>query len=139
MAIEFRSIRFARDLAFAACAAAMLTAPVVAQVPDSSIEPSTERRPTTIVGGNQSPVQTFERCVDVQIGGERGLGCLNEKLRREVQRVNPSINFPPLDARSPDVKIGNVNEAAVREQYGSNYGRSVFPYRPTAIFAPPRR
>jgi hypothetical protein len=138
MGIEFRSIRFARNLALAACAAAMLTAPVVAQVPDGRIEPSTERRPT-IVGGNQSAAQTFERCVDVQIGGDRGLGCLNEKLKREVQRVNPSINFPPLDAHSPDVKIGNVNEAAVREQYGSNYGRSAFPYRPTAIFAPPRR
>ncbi|QOG23797.1 hypothetical protein FOM02_28115 [Bradyrhizobium sp. SEMIA] len=58
---------------------------------------------------------------------------MNEKLRREVDKVNPTLNLPPIDARSSDVRVGNANEAAVRQQYGSNYGRSVIPYRPPPI------
>ncbi|PZA13689.1 hypothetical protein DNX69_04445 [Rhodopseudomonas palustris] len=74
------------------------------------------------------------------MGGANALGCLNQKLQREVAKVNPTINLPPLDARSADVRIGNVNEAAVRQQYGANYGQSVVPYRPPApvYFVPGR-
>jgi len=141
MAIASRSIRSARELAILACSAAMLAAPAVAQVPDMSFQPATEpRRATTIVGGNQSPALTFERCVDVQIGGDRGLGCLNERLKREVERTNPAFNLPPIDARSSDIKVGNANEAALRQQYGANYDRSVYPFRPpTPSYALPRR
>ncbi|MBR0838983.1 hypothetical protein JQ607_02140 [Bradyrhizobium liaoningense] len=67
------------------------------------------------------------------MGNESAFGCLNQKLRREVDKVNPSLNLPPVDARSPDVRVGNVNEAAVRQQYGSNYGRSAFPFRPPSV------
>ena len=88
-------------------------------------------RQGTIIGGQ--PGSNFERCLDVQIGNEGAFGCLNQKLRREVDKVNPSLNLPPIDARSPDVRVGNVNEAAVRQQYGSNYGRSAIPYRPPSI------
>ncbi|WP_136624119.1 hypothetical protein [Bradyrhizobium centrolobii] len=93
-------------------------------------KPPAERQ-GTIIGGQ--PTTNIERCVDVQIGNESAFGCLNQKLRREVDKVNPSFNMPPIDARSPDVRVGNVNEAAVRQQYGSNYGRSAIPYRPPSI------
>ncbi|WP_246563538.1 hypothetical protein [Bradyrhizobium liaoningense] len=95
------------------------------------INPPPAERPGTIIGGQ--PAGHLERCVDVQIGNESAFGCLNQKLRREVDKVNPSLNLPPVDARSPDVRVGNVNEAAVRQQYGSNYGRSAFPFRPPSV------
>ncbi|CAL76062.1 conserved hypothetical protein [Bradyrhizobium sp. ORS 278] len=65
---------------------------------------------------------------------------MNESLRREVDRVNPSLNLPPIDARSPDTRVGNANEAAIRLQYGSNYGRSAIPFRPASpSYLAPRR
>ena len=122
-------IKWVRVITLIACVV-LATAPVAAQAPDRGNGP-TERH-ETIIGGGPPPAQKFERCVDVQIGADSALGCLNQKLRREVERTNPSINLPPLDARSPDVRVGNANEAAVRQQYGSNYGRSVIPFRPPA-------
>jgi hypothetical protein len=122
-------IRYARDVVLTACVVFAMTAPVAAQTPGGSTGPSTERR-ETIIGGKPQPAPTLERCVEVEIGNDSALGCLNQRLKREVDRVNPSLNLPPLDARSADVRVGNVNEAAVRQQYGSNYGRSAFPYRP---------
>lgn len=122
-------INCARRAGLVVCAVLGATLQVAAQTPGGSTAPSVERR-ETIIGGRPTAEPTFDRCVDVQIGTERAFGCLNQKLRREVDRVNPSINLPPVDARSPDVRVGNVNEAAVRQQYGSNYGRSVIPFRP---------
>jgi hypothetical protein len=111
--------------------------PAVAQTPGDATAPA--ERQSIIIGGKQPPTSPFERCVEVEIGGENALGCLNQKLRREVDRVNPSLNLPPLDARSSDVRVGNVNEAAVRQQYGSNYGRSAYPFRPPPMnYALPR-
>jgi hypothetical protein len=79
--------------------------------------------------GGEGP--KFERCVDVTIGDEKAFGCMNEKLKGEVDRVNPPIlNIPPIDARSPDLKVGVVNVPAVQQQYGKNFGVSAFPYRP---------
>jgi len=61
-------------------------------------------------------------------------------LQAQVNKVNPSLNLPPVDARSSDVRVGNPNEAAVRQQYGSNYGRSAVPFRPSApTIVPPHR
>ena len=135
----YRPIKCARDITLSACVVFAVAAPVVAQTSGGSTT-SPERRETTIIGGIPSPAPTLERCVDVEIGGDSALGCLNQKLKREVERVNPSINLPPLDARSPDVRVGNVNEAAVRQQYGSNYGRSVYPFRPPVpVYVLPRR
>ncbi|HWM46451.1 MAG TPA: hypothetical protein VNR11_05995 [Xanthobacteraceae bacterium] len=124
-----------RMLAFISTAWIAMTISALAQ--NSALGP---RAPgELVIGGETSPTVSFERCVDVQIGNERSYGCLNERLKREADRANPSFNLPPLDARSPDVKIGNVNEAAVRQQYGPNYGRSAFPYRPPPpVFAPRR-
>jgi hypothetical protein len=126
-----RRIKCTRAFALTMGWALVMAAPVVAQSPGGGAAPSAERR-ETIIGGTPAPAPTFERCVDVEIGGDRALGCLNQRLKREVDRVNPSLNLPPLDARSADVRVGNVNEAAVRQQYGSNYGRSAIPYRPPA-------
>jgi hypothetical protein len=90
--------------------------------------------PSTTDGG------THQTCVDVEIGGEHSFGCLNEKLKRKVDQVNPVMNVPPVDAHSPSTEIGLFNDPALREQYGQNYGKSVMPYRPAApVFTSPHR
>jgi hypothetical protein len=137
MASGFRRIKSVRDVTLTAWLVLLGAAPVVAQAPDRNTSPPERRE--TIIGGNPPSAPTFERCVDVEIGGDNAFGCLNQKLKREVDRTNPSINLPPIDARSPDERVGNVNEAAVRQQYGSNFGRSAFPFRPPApTFVPSR-
>jgi len=60
--------------------------------------------------------------------------CLNESLRRKVDAISPGGIQAPIDARSPDLKVGTVNIPAVRQQYGDNFGRSVVPFRPTMVF-----
>ncbi len=122
-------------IVFASCIG--LAAPVPAEAQTATVSPASPQG--TIIGG-QTSAPSVERCVDVRIGGENAFGCINQQLRREVDRVNPSLNLPPIDARSPDVRVGNANEAAVRQQYGSNYGRSAIPYRPsTPSYVPPHR
>jgi hypothetical protein len=117
----------------------LLVALAVAQEPGGSSVPAAQRRDSVIIGGKPAPAPNLERCIEVEIGNDRALGCLNQQLKREVDRVNPSLNTPPFDARSPDVSVGNVNEAVVRQQYGSNYGRSVYPFRPPPpVFTVPR-
>jgi hypothetical protein len=81
-----------------------------------------------------------ERCVEVEIGGEKAptLDCLNRRLRHQVDRVQPTGNLPPLDASSPAVRVGGFNQAGLREQFGSNFGHSVVPFRPPpTVFANP--
>lgn len=91
-------------------------------------------RPRQAPTPTQAPASAgHERCVDVKIGEEHSLGCLNEKLKRQVDGVNPVLNTPPIDAKSQDLKVGIVNVPAVQQQYGQNFGHSVIPYRP----APP--
>ncbi|MDH6258153.1 hypothetical protein [Bradyrhizobium sp. BR13661] len=121
---------FVRRGGLAICLVAIITTPVTAQAPGPA-NPPAQQREGTIIGGK--PTGTVRRCVDVQIGGDSAFGCLNEQLRREVDKVNPTLNLPPIDARSSDVRVGNANEAAIRQQYGSNYGRSATPFRPPAI------
>lgn len=72
----------------------------------------------------------YERCVDVEIGGSRAYNCLNDRIRRAVDKVAPTATVPPIDARSADVRLGIVNVPAVQQQYGRNFGVSVRPYRP---------
>lgn len=125
------------ETVFLSLALLTMSIPAAAQVPGPGDGQTGAPREVTI--GGQPPASSFQRCVDVEIGGDRGFGCLNQQLKREVERVNPTLNLPPLDARSPDVRVGNVNEAAIRQQYGSNYGRSVIPFRPPpAVFVSPR-
>ncbi|WP_426435367.1 hypothetical protein [Bradyrhizobium genosp. P] len=82
---------------------------------------------------------THQRCVDVTIGHDSSYSCINEKLKREVDRVNPPVaNIPPIDARSSDLKVGVANVPGVQQQYGRNFGVSVYPYRPPApVYLPP--
>jgi hypothetical protein len=58
---------------------------------------------------------------------------LNQQLKRKVDETNPSVNSPPLDARSQDTKIGVINIPGVQQQYGKNFGHSVVPYRPPPL------
>jgi len=74
------------------------------------------------------------RCVDVTIGNDTSFGCINERLKRKVDEVNPVLNVPPIDAKSSDLKVGTVNIPAVQQQFGRNFGHSVVPYRPTMAF-----
>jgi hypothetical protein len=86
------------------------------------------------IGGERPPLTVHQRCVDVEIGGDKSIGCLNERLKRQVDQVNPGpANIPPLDARSQDLKVGVVNTSAVKQQYGKNYGISAYPYRPPPL------
>jgi hypothetical protein len=85
-----------------------------------------------------------QRCVEVEIGGEKAptLDCLNRQLRRQVDRVQPAGNQPPLDASSPAVRVGGFNQAGLREQFGIAFGHSVVPFRPAPgvfISVGPRR
>ncbi|MEW6639086.1 MAG: hypothetical protein AB1586_01180 [Pseudomonadota bacterium] len=78
------------------------------------------------------------RCGNATGGNDRSLGCLNEKLKQQVDKVNPTANIPPLDAKSADPKVGVISIPGVRQQYGPNFGVSVYPYRPpAAVYAPP--
>jgi hypothetical protein len=59
---------------------------------------------------------------------------LNRRLRGEVDRVNPPIaNQPPIDAQSPDIRVGVINIPAIQQQYGQNFGISARPYRPAPL------
>lgn len=88
--------------------------------------------PEIVIGGEKRSGSGSEPCVDAPTptAGARSYKCLNEKLQKQVDRVNPRMNIPPADARSSDIKIGVVNTPAVKQQYGRNYGVSVVPYRP---------
>jgi hypothetical protein len=46
-------------------------------------------------------------------------------------------NQPPIDATSPDTRVGVINIPGVQQQYGRNFRLSVVPYRPPPlIYAP---
>lgn len=94
-------------------------------------------RPEVIIGGGAGNASArSDRCAET--GSGNTMDCLNRKLRQEVDRVNPVMNLPPIDARSPDIKIGIVNIPAVQQQYGRNFGVSVVPQRPPSpVFSTP--
>lgn len=78
-------------------------------------------------------------CVEVEIGGVKApsLKCLNQRLQQQVDRVHPPQNIPPLDATSSAVKLGGYNQTALSQQFGSNFGKSVYPYRPVVTYSSP--
>jgi len=86
--------------------------------------------PEIVIGGEKRDNRPSAGCVEVQTGNTRGFKCLNDQLQRQVERINPSVNLPPVDAKSSDIKIGIVNMPAVQQQYGRNFGKSVIPFRP---------
>ena len=112
------------------------SAPIIIGGPSSA---QADRAPAAGAAANAEAKDKFERCVDVVIGNEKSYGCMNEKLKRQVEGVNPPItNTPPIDARSQDLKVGVVNVPAVQQQYGKNFGVSAVPYRPPPpVYAPP--
>lgn len=76
-------------------------------------------KPPIMLESKRAPSDLMsEVCVEVQIGGDRApsLGCLNQRLKFQVDAIQPSVNSPPLDARSQDVRIGIVNAAAAAQQ-----------------------
>jgi hypothetical protein len=86
-----------------------------------------------------SPHSLSETCVEVEIGNEKApsLGCLNRRLKQQVDRIAPTPTAPPIDARSQDIRVGIANTAAVQQQYGQNFGRSAIPFRPQQTFTNP--
>jgi hypothetical protein len=96
-------------------------------------EHNTTVLPEMIIGGSKTSPAAPDKCAGVEPGSSRAFECLNQKLKKQVDRVAPSVNTPPLDARSPDTKIGVVNTPGVQQQYGKNYGVSVVPYRPPPL------
>jgi hypothetical protein len=84
----------------------------------------------TIMGSPPPPGASREPCTDAASSNDHSLGCLNRQLKRQVDQVNPSLNMPPIDAKSPDLKVGVVNIPGVQQQYGQNFGHSVVPFRP---------
>ena len=110
-------------------AALVLTVPAWAQnsTPQQNPAPATGG---VAIGGAPPPSTWHETCVEVEIGGSKAYDCLNEKLKRKVDQVNPVPNIPPIDAKSQDIKIGVFNEPGVRQQYGQNFGHSIVPFRP---------
>lgn len=108
----------------------LLPNPVAAAVPSTAIAEG-GGQPSGGPGSGK-----HERCVDVTIGNDTSFGCINQRLRRKVDEVNPVLNLPPIDARSSDLKVGTVNIPAVRQQYGSSFGHSVVPFRPNTVYTP---
>lgn len=121
---------------FIALVVLLQVTPVMAQ---QATEPPKPEKPELIIGGQPSPrPMVHERCIDVEIGGARSFGCLNQTLKGDVEKVNPVPNLPPADARSGDTRIGIVNLPGVQQQYGQNYGRSVVPFRlPPPVYSAP--
>jgi hypothetical protein len=116
----------------------------VTVLPEIVVGSEPRKGSTTNVGGGaggagqtSAPVGS-DRCVEVEIGSSRAMDCLNQKLKREVDRVSPTMNAPPLDARSRDTRTGVVNVPGVQQQYGKNFGVSAAPFRPAPlIFSSP--
>lgn len=81
----------------------------------------------TIMGSPPPPDNSQKPCTGAD---EHSIGCLNQQMRRQVDQVNPTLAAPPLDAKSPDLKVGVVNIPGVQQQYGQNFGKSVVPFRP---------
>ena len=89
--------------------------------------------PEIIVAAPAPATAGHQRCVDVTVGNDRSFGCLNEKMKQQVDKVSPVMNVEPIDAKSSDTKTGVVSIPGVQQQYGQNFGRSVVPYRPPPL------
>jgi hypothetical protein len=87
---------------------------------------------------NPSSAASAKPCTGDGGAADKGFGCLNEKLKSQVDQANSNASTPnaPIDARSSDLKVGVVNVPAVRQQYGKNFGVSAVPFRPPMVFSP---
>jgi len=91
-----------------------------------------EQLPQVEVPGPRPPTDS-ESCSKAASGSSQNLKCLNQQLKQQVDQINPPSIEAPLNAGSSDTKIGIVNLPAVQQQYGQNYGHSIFPYRPPPL------
>ena len=71
-----------------------------------------------------SAILEVEMNLHVKLCAGWGLSASELDLKRKVDEVNPTINTPPLDARSPDTRIGVINVPGAQQQYGKNFGNS---------------
>jgi hypothetical protein len=133
-------------LAYAIATALLLTLVSVlaarAQVgpapPESTLLPEIQVRPPSALPKGAGTNNQGSAGANDKEGDAKSLERLNRELRRKVDQVNPTFNTPPLDARSPDNRIGVINIPGVQQQYGKNFGISAFPYRPPPpVFTPP--
>jgi hypothetical protein len=129
-----------RMVAFRRCVGVMLAAGAIAAIsvragaqtalPDVSVAPSAPKGADHMIGSDGAGGAGANRTKGTD---NHALDRLNAQLKRKVDQTNPVANDPPLDAKSPDTKIGVVNVPGVQQQYGKNFGVSVVPFRP----APP--
>ena len=87
------------------------------------------------------PAVADQPCVTVDIGDDRApaLGCINELLLSQVDKVRPPSMPALAGMTSAAVEVGGFNLRSVRQQYGSNFGKSSVPYRPLQTYGPALR
>jgi hypothetical protein len=88
-------------------------------------------------GSSQAEQKGVDGCLEVEINGQRSYDCTNRKLEEKAKSIPGQGNIPPVNAQSNDVKLGIQNETAIRQQFGQNYGVSIYPYRPKNIITNP--
>jgi hypothetical protein len=95
--------------------------------------------PEIVIGsGAKTGAARSEGRANDELESAHAMDRLNQQLKKRVDRVRPTFNLPPIDARSPDTKVGVINIPGVQQQYGRNFGVSAVPYRPPPlVFAPP--
>ncbi len=81
-------------------------------------EPPASKAPI-MLESKESPIGLDERRLASRSRRQRQsavIGLCNQRLKFQVDAIQPSVNSPPLDARSQDVRIGIVNAAAAAQQ-----------------------
>jgi hypothetical protein len=84
-------------------------------------------------GGGAANGPGAATCTGKESDPAEAMRCLNQQMKGQADKVNPTINSPPIDAKSGDTKTGVINIPGVQQQYGKNFGISAAPFRP----APP--
>jgi hypothetical protein len=90
---------------------------------------------------NDAFAQEEQVCVDVQVEGERSpaFDCLNEKLKATAQSAmpaDPHAVIREVVGNGEPNKVGTFSFTATSIRMGSNFGKSAFPQRPRAVYAP---
>src|ERR1700753_4321295 len=106
-----------------------------ADLPPAQVLPPSSPEP----GPGSAPSKPSASADPCKADGGKGLGCLNQKLKNQVDQASSNASTPtaPLDAKSPDLKVGVVNIPGVQQQYGKNFGVSAVPFRPPRVFSAP--
>jgi len=89
------------------CAPIALAAAVIVVTVETAIPAGAQDRlnlPEITIMGSPPPPDTQKPCTDAG-SNDHSIGCLNQQMRRQVDQVNPSLNIPPIDAKSPDLKV----------------------------------